>query len=238
MSRGVSKGGARPSGRGLKTRVKTAKGRKISSSRWLKRQLNDPYVTEAKKRGLRSRAAFKLLELDDRFHFLKPGSKVVDLGAAPGGWTQIAAERVSQGDSKGLVVAVDINEMEPVKGAEVIHHDFLDEQAPSLIRQALDGPADAVLSDMAAPATGHTATDHMRIMALCEVALDFARQVLAPGGSFVCKVLQGGTERQLLAEINRLFEKARHAKPPSSRSDSAEMYVVATGFKGDPGDGP
>ncbi|HEB79378.1 MAG TPA: RlmE family RNA methyltransferase [Rhodospirillales bacterium] len=220
-------------GRRLKTRVKTAKGRKISSTRWLKRQLNDPYVAEAGKRGLRSRAAFKLMELDARFHFLKPGARVVDLGAAPGGWTQVAAERVKAGDGEGRVIALDVSGMAPVKGARTLMRDFLDADVPDLIRQALEGPADVVLSDMAAPATGHAATDHLRIMALSEAAFDFARETLAGGGAFVCKVLQGGAEQRLLAKIKRLFKTVRHAKPPASRADSAEVYLVATGFKGE-----
>ena len=218
-------------GRNLTERVKTAKGRKLSSTRWLQRQLNDPYVAEAQTRGYRSRAAFKLIELDDRFRFLSPGKRVVDLGAAPGGWTQVAVERVLKGD-KGKVVGLDISEMEPVAGATILHGDFLDDDAPERLREVLDGPADIVLSDMAAPSTGHPSTDHLRIMALCEAALMFAEEVLAPGGAFVAKVLQGGTEHQLLADMKRSFDVVRHAKPPASRSDSAEMYVVALGFKG------
>lgn len=228
-----SKGGIRLSGRGVATRVKTAKKRKTSSTLWLKRQLNDPYVAEAGRRGYRSRAAFKLIELDDRFHFLKPRARVVDLGAAPGGWTQVAVERVKADQNHVLVAALDICEMEPVNGARIIHCDFLDDQAPTLIREALGGPADAVLCDMASPATGHTATDHLRIMGLCEAAFAFACEMLAADGTFVCKVLQGGTERELLANINRSFKNVRHAKPPASRSDSAEMYLVAMGFKGE-----
>lgn len=226
-----SRGGdrTRMSGRNLTTRVKTAKGRKISSTRWLQRQLNDPYVAEAKKRGYRSRAAFKLLELDQKFHFLGTGLRIVDLGAAPGGWTQVAQERVG---AKGRVVALDINEMEPVTGAEVFHCDFLDDAAPGLIKGALDGPADVVLSDMAAPITGHPKTDHLRLMGLLEVALDFAASVLVPGGVFVAKVFQGGSERDLLNLMKRDFATVRHAKPPSSRKESSETYVVAMGFRG------
>ena len=228
------KSGTRTSGRNLFTKVKTAKGRKLSSTMWLQRQLNDPYVTEAKKRGYASRAAFKLTELDDRFHFLKPGQRIVDLGAAPGGWTKVAVERIKPDEKtgKGQVVALDINEMEPVSGATVLHHDFLDEAAPDLLKDVLGGPADVVMSDMASPATGHAATDHMKIMALCEIALDFAYEVLAPGGTFLAKVLQGGTEHQLLADMKKRFRTVRHAKPPASRSDSAEIYVVAMGFRG------
>jgi len=240
-SRGGTGGGGSTRGgsggaRGLHTKVKTAKGRKLSSTRWLQRQLNDPYVAKAKQMGYPSRAAFKLIELDDRFHVLKPGGRIVDLGAAPGGWTRVAVERVKAGVTAkgGRVVALDINEMEPVAGAIVLHHDFLDAAAPDLIKKALDGPADVVLSDMAAPATGHTQTDHLKIMALAETALAFAYEVLAPGGSFIAKVLQGRTEKAMLAEMKRRFRSVRHAKPPASRTDSAEMYVVATGYRGEP----
>jgi 23S rRNA (uridine2552-2'-O)-methyltransferase len=209
--------------------VRLKKGRfKPSSARWLERQLADPYVAEARRRGYRSRAAFKLAELDDRFHFLKPGGRVVDLGAAPGGWTQVAVERTRG----GRVVALDVNLMDPLPGAVVLCQDFLDDDAPAVLRAALDGSADAVLSDMAAPTTGHAATDHLRIMALCEAALEFAAEVLAPGGTFVAKIFQGGTEAALLARMKKLFAAVRHAKPPASRGESAEMYVVATGFRG------
>jgi len=234
MTKKTGKIGPTTSGRGLFTKVKSAKGRKLSSTRWLQRQLNDPYVAEARKRGYASRAAFKLIELDDRFHFLKPGQRVVDLGAAPGGWTRVTVERIRPGKHDGgQVVALDINEMEPIGGATVLHHDFLDEDAPDLLKGILGGPADVVMSDMAAPATGHSATDHMKIMALCEVALEFAYEVLAPGGTFLAKVLQGGTEHQMLAGMKKHFKTVRHAKPPASRSDSAEMYVIAMGFRGD-----
>lgn len=230
---GVRSGGGGPSGRMLETRVKTARGRKNSSVRWLQRQLNDPYVAEARKRGLRSRAAFKLMELDDRFHLLKPGQKVVDLGAAPGGWTQVAVDRVKAGQSaNGSVVGLDILEWETVPGATCITLDFLDPDAPRVLKEALGGKADVVLSDMAAPTTGHPATDHLRIMALLEVAWDFAEEVLAPGGTFVCKVFQGGTENELLTRMKRLCTTVKHAKPPSSRKESAEFYVIAQGFRG------
>ena len=231
------KGPGRGKGSGARqprVRVKTARRRKASSTRWLERQLNDPYVAEAERLGYRSRAAFKLIELDDRFHFLAPGKRVVELGAAPGGWTQVAAERVAGGGG-GLVVAIDMAPMEPVAGATIIKRDFLDEGAPAEIADALGGAADVVLSDMAPPATGHAATDHLRIMALCETALAFAARVLAPGGAFVAKVLQGGTEDALLAEMKRAFKTVKHAKPPASRPESAEVYVVALGFRG--GDG-
>lgn len=215
--------------RGLHTRVKTAKGRRPSSTRWLQRQLNDPYVQEAKRQGYRSRAAFKLIELDDKFKFLKKGAKVIDLGAAPGGWTQVAMERI--GDN-GHVIGIDLQEMEAIPGADLIQGDFLDDDAPDRLKALLGGQADIVLSDMAAASTGHPQTDHLRIMALLEVAADFAADILAPGGTFVGKVLQGGTENELLAALKRDFKTVKHAKPPASRSDSAEIYVVATGFRG------
>lgn len=229
---------ARVGGRNLSTRVRTAKGRKTSSTRWLQRQLNDPYVAEAKRLGYRSRAAFKLIELDEQFHFLKPGARVVDLGAAPGGWSQVAVVRVNaggQGKGKtGRVVGMDLLAMEPLADATLIEHDFLDDAAPAILTEALGGPADIVLSDMAASATGHRATDHMRIMALLETALDFAYGVLAPGGAFVGKVLKGGTENELLNVMKQSFRTVRHAKPPASRDGSAETYVVALGFRGAP----
>ena len=228
--------GSRIGGRRLKTRLKTAKGRKLSSTRWLERQLNDPYVAEARRLGYPSRAAFKLIELDDLFHLLGPGLGVVDLGSAPGGWSRVAAERVKAGrQGGGRVVALDIVEMAPPPGVTTIRRDFLDENTPELLAKALGGPADLVLSDMSAPVTGHAGTDHLRIVALAEAALDFAEQVLAPGGAFVAKVYQGGTERELLARMKRLFERVHHAKPPASRPASAEVYVVAQGFKGSSG---
>lgn len=232
---GRSRSGA-PLGRGAGVKVKTAKRRKASSTRWLERQLNDPYVAEAKRLGLRSRAAFKLIQIDERFHLLGPGKRVVDLGAAPGGWTTVAAERIrpakDKAKAKGQLIAVDIGEMDPVPGAVVLRLDFLAADAPADIKEALDGPADVVLSDMAAPATGHRATDHLRVMALAEAAYAFAREVLAPGGAFVSKVLRGGTEKQLLDAIKREFREVKHFKPAASRADSAEIYVVATGFRG------
>ncbi len=216
----------------MAVRVKTARQRSPSSSAWLARQLNDPYVAEAKRLGYRSRAAFKLIELDDRFHFLKRGSRVVDLGAAPGGWSQIAAERISAASGKGRIVALDILAMEPVPGVTILHLDFLAPEAPSAIKAALSGPADVVLTDMAQPATGHAATDHVRIVALAEAAYDFAKEVLAPGGTFIAKVFQGGAEGELLTALKRDFASLRHAKPPASRAESAEVYVVAQGFRG------
>jgi 23S rRNA (uridine2552-2'-O)-methyltransferase len=222
--------GRRPDAtRAAAVRVKTAARRKPSSTEWLARQLNDPYVREAQRRGYRSRAAFKLMELDDRFHVLKPGARVVDLGAAPGGWAQVAAARIK---ATGRLVAVDVLEMAPIPGATVLQLDFLAPEAPAAIEAALAGPADVVLSDMAAPATGHGATDHVRIVALAEAAYEFARAVLAPGGSFVAKVYQGGAESSLLRRLKSDFASVRHAKPPASRAESAEVYVVAQGFRG------
>jgi len=215
-------------------KVKTARGRKYSSKLWLERQLNDPYVVEARRQGYRSRAAFKIIELNEKFHFLKSGARIVDLGAAPGGWCQIAAEIVLKGKHghKGKVVGLDIQEMEELGGVTLLHKDFTEDDAPDLLKEALGGQADVVLSDMAAHATGHTATDHLRIMGLCEMALDFALEVLSPGGLFLAKVLQGGTEDELLNTLKKNFKSVKHAKPPASRQDSAEMYVVAIGFKG------
>lgn len=216
-------------------RVKTARQRKPSSTAWLARQLNDPYVVEAKRLGYHSRAAFKLIELDDRFHFLKRGSRVVDLGAAPGGWSQVAAQRIGAAEGKGKIVAADILPFEPIPGVIVLQLDFLDPAAPDMIKGALDGAADVVLSDMAQPTTGHAATDHLRIVALAEAAYEFAKAVLAPGGTFIAKVFQGGAEGELLAALKRDFASLRHAKPPASRAESAEVYVVAQGFRGRPG---
>jgi 23S rRNA (uridine2552-2'-O)-methyltransferase len=216
-------------GRSTGVRVKTAARRTLSSTLWLQRQLNDPYVAEAKRLGYRSRAAFKLAQLDDRFHLLGLGKRIVDLGCAPGGWCQIAVDRVGK---KGRVVGIDYLAMDPVAGADILQLDFLDPGAPDRLKALLDGPADMVLSDMAAPTTGHAATDHLRVMALAETAYDFASSVLAPGGGFVAKVFQGGTERTLLDLLKRHFTTVRHAKPAASRQDSSEVYVVATGFLG------
>lgn len=233
----TGKGSSGSSGqpRGLHVRVKTAKKRTVSSARWLERQLNDPYVAKAKRLGYRSRAAFKLLEMDEKLRVLRPGAYVVDLGAAPGGWCQVASERVRSrpGDSapNGKVVGIDVTEVEPLPGAEVIQMDFLAEDAPERLKAMLGGPADVVMSDMAAPATGHKATDHLKIMYLCEIALDFAVEVLKPGGAFIAKVLQGGSEGQLMNTMRRHFAVVKHMKPPASRSDSSEMYVIATGFR-------
>jgi 23S rRNA (uridine2552-2'-O)-methyltransferase len=215
-----------------KVRVKSGKGRSLSSKLWLERQLNDPYVARAKREGFRGRAAFKLIEIDDKHHLLKPGTRVVDLGAAPGGWSQVAARRVGSAQGKGKVVAVDLLELAPIAGVGFIQRDFLDAGAGEEIKALLGGAADVVLSDMAANATGHRATDHLRIMALADAAADFAREVLAPGGAFLCKVLQGGTEASLLATLKRDFSQVKHVKPAASRSDSAELYLLATGFRG------
>ncbi len=219
--------------RDLTVRVKTARGRKPSSTKWLQRQLNDPYVAAAQREGYRSRAAYKLLEIDDKLHFLKPGRCVVDLGATPGGWSQVAAKRIRAEQGEGRLIAIDINDMDVVQGAKFLQCDFMDDEAPARIRELI-GPVgvDVVLSDMAAPATGHKQTDHLRIMALCEAALEFAREILSPNGVFIAKVLSGGTEHTLLADMKRDFKTVRHIKPKASRSDSAEMYVVASGFRG------
>ncbi|WP_395018655.1 RlmE family RNA methyltransferase [Dongia sp.] len=229
----MTRGGrsSNPSGRGLTERVKTANKRTASSTRWLHRQLNDPYVAEAKKQGFRSRAAFKLLQLDERFQFLKPGARVVDLGAAPGGWTQVAGEKVLK-SGRGKVIGIDILEMDPLPGAEILHLDFMSDEAPDKLKALLDGEADVVLSDMAASATGHQQTDHLKIMALAETAYAFAAEVLAPGGTFIAKVLQGGATGDLLKTLKRDFEEVRHVKPAASRKDSAEIYVVALSFRG------
>ena len=220
-------------GRRLKVRVKD-KRKTQSSRKWLERQLNDPYVARAKREGYRSRAAYKLLELDDKFKLLKPGQRVVDLGAAPGGWSQIAARKVGSAEGRGRVVGIDLLPIEALAGAEFIELDFLAPDAPERLIERLGGPADIVLSDMAANATGHKKTDHLRIVGLAEAAADFARSVLAPGGAFVSKVLQGGTEGALLADLKRDFATVRHVKPAASRADSAELYVLATGFRGRP----
>ena len=223
-----SRGGERE----LKTRVKTGRSRSLSSKLWLERQLNDPYVARAKREGFRSRAVYKLTEIDDRQHFLKPGGRVVDLGAAPGGWSQIAAKRVGATEGRGRVVAIDILDMDAVAGVEFLKLDFLDPAAPGILKEKLGGKADVVLSDMAANATGHRKTDHLRIMALVEAAGEFAAETLAPGGAFIAKVLQGGTEGELLASLKRNFASVKHIKPAASRSDSSELYVLATGFRG------
>ncbi len=212
----------------LHQRVKTARRRSSSSTRWLERQLNDPYVRRAKAENYRSRAAYKLLELDDRFRLLKGVKAVIDLGIAPGGWSQVVRRRVPQ----AKVVGIDLLPTEPIEGVEILQLDFMDDAAPDRLREALGGPADLVLSDMAANTVGHAQTDHLRTMGLVEAALDFAVQVLEPGGAFVAKVLAGGADNSLVAELKRHFTAVKHAKPPASRKDSSEWYVVAQGFKG------
>ena len=214
-----------------KVRVRGGKNRSVSSRQWLQRQLNDPYVARAKREGMRSRAAYKLMEIDDKARFLRKGARVVDLGAAPGGWSQIAAQRVGATE-QGRVIAIDILALEPVPGVDFIALDFLDRTAPDKLKDMIGGPADVVLSDMAANATGHARTDHLKIMALVEAAAEFAREVLAPGGTFLAKVLQGGTEAALLASLKRDYKTVKHVKPPASRTDSAELYLLATGLRG------
>ena len=213
--------------RELTQKVKNAKGKTVSQVRWLQRQLNDPFVQEAHRLGYRARSAFKLIQLDDRFHFLKPGQKIVDLGAAPGGWSQVALQRVKG----GKLVAFDLSPIDPLPGAIFFEGDFLDEDAPGRIKEALNGPADVVLSDMAPLTTGHSATDHLRIINLVEAAFLFATEILNPGGTFVAKVFQGGAEHNLLKEIKLSFAVVRHAKPPASRAESAETYLIASGFR-------
>ena len=225
-------GSGREGGRSLKTRVKTARKRSLSSTLWLERQLNDPFVARARLEGFRSRAAFKLIEIDDKHRLLKPGGRIVDLGAAPGGWAQVAAARVQSKEGRGRVIGVDLLEIEPLAGVEFQVMDFHDPDAPERLRVWLGGPADGVMSDMAANATGHRKTDHLRIIGLAELAADFACEVLAPGGFFLAKVFQGGSEGEVLSRLKRAFASVRHLKPKASRADSAEMYVLATGFRG------
>lgn len=231
--------GGNTSGRGmrdLRTRVKSAKGRKLSSTRWLERQLNDPYVARAQREGYRGRAAFKIMEIDDKYRFLLPGARVLDLGCAPGGWLQVAVPRVNALGEKtskkvGAVLGVDLQEVDPLPGARLMQLDFMEDDADTKVKEALGGPADVVMSDMAASSSGHKATDHLRIMALCEAAAYLAFDVLTPGGTFVAKVLAGGAEGDLQHELKRRFTKVAHFKPPSSRQDSSEKFVVATGFR-------
>jgi len=233
MAKSKSGGGQKRADAGLKTRVKTSRGRKLSSTLWLERQLNDPYVKRARAEGYRARAAYKLIEINEKYDLLKPGLLVVDLGCAPGGWLQVAAREARSTDAEPLVVGMDYLDVDHVPGTIVLKKDFTDPDAPEQLVAALRGrKADLVLSDMAAPTTGHKATDHLRIIALVELAAEFARQVLAPGGTFVAKVLKGGTEHELLAGLKRDFASTFHAKPPASRSDSAETYLIARGFRG------
>jgi 23S rRNA (uridine2552-2'-O)-methyltransferase len=215
-----------------RNRLRTARGRSVSSQHWLQRQIDDPYVRRAKGEGFRSRAAYKLIEIDDKYRLLKPGMTVIDLGAAPGGWSQVAASRVAAGKGGGQVVAIDLLEIEPIANVAFARLDFLDNAAPEKLKSMLGGKANVVLCDMAANATGHRKTDHLKVMALVEAAAEFAREVLAPGGAFLAKVIQGGTETELLASLKRDFATVKHVKPPASRADSAELYVLATGFRG------
>jgi 23S rRNA (uridine2552-2'-O)-methyltransferase len=236
----AKKPGKGTSGRGqrdLTVKVKTARGRKLSSTLWLQRQLNDPYVQRAKAEGYRGRAAFKILELDDKYRFLVPGARVVDLGCAPGGWCQVAVQRVNAlgekpGKAAGRVLGVDLQEVESIAGAEIHQLDFMEDGADDKVKAWLGGPADVVMSDMAASASGHKQTDHLRIVALCEAAADLAYDVLVPGGTFVAKVLAGGAEGSLQTVLKQRFDKVANVKPPASRSDSSEKFVVATGFRG------
>jgi 23S rRNA (uridine2552-2'-O)-methyltransferase len=223
----TKKGGDTPNPRGLAVMLRTTRGRSPAQQRWLNRQLNDPYVAAAQKQGFRSRAAFKLMELDDRFKLITKGSRVLDLGAAPGGWTQVALQR-----GAGKVVGVDLLAIDPIAGATLIKGDFEDPDMPARLTELMGGPADVVLSDMAPNTTGHAATDHIRIMGLAELALHFAAGLLSPGGSFVAKVFQGGSEKEMLIPMKKQFMTVKHAKPPASRKESSELYVVAQGFKG------
>lgn len=235
MSKGGTKGAGKGPGGGqrqLRTLLKHARRHSASSQRWLERQLNDPYVAAAKREGMRSRAAYKLKEIDDKHHILKSGQRVVDLGAAPGGWSQIAASKVKSLEGQGQVVAIDYLHVDPIPGVDFVQLDFTDPGAEDKLKSMLKGGgADVVLSDMAAPTVGHTKTDHLRIMALAESAAAFACDILSPGGAFVCKVFQGGTERDLLDILKRNFATVKHVKPPASRSNSAELYVLASGFR-------
>ena len=225
--------GSKPAGKSLKVRVKTGKGKTASQKIWLERQLNDPYVHEAKKLGYRSRAAFKLIEIDDKFKFLKSGGRIVDLGAAPGGWSQVAAKRVKAEEGKGKVVALDMHGMDPITAVTIFKKDFYDDDAPALLIGALGGDkADCVLSDMAAHATGHRQTDVINIIALAEAGYYFAKEVLKPGGMYLAKVLRGGTENEILKLLKKDFETVKHVKPMASRDDSAELFVLALGYRG------
>lgn len=219
MTRGMGPG---------RQRIKTAKGRSASSIKWIQRQLNDPYVRKAQAEGYRSRAAYKLIELDERFQFLRGAKRVIDLGIAPGGWTQVVRKLCPQ----ATIVGIDLLPTDPIDGATILEMDFMDEEAPARLAEALGGPADIVLSDMAANTVGHPQTDHLRTMALVEAGCLFASEVLRPGGTYIAKVLAGGADNSLVAELKRLFTTVKHAKPPASRKDSSEWYVIAQGFKG------
>jgi 23S rRNA (uridine2552-2'-O)-methyltransferase len=232
MSSSKAAGGSGRDG-GLKVRVKTARKRSLASTLWLERQLNDPYVAKARQDGYRSRAAYKLLEIDERYRLLKPGQRIVDLGSAPGGWAQVAATKVGATDGKGRVIGIDLLDMDPIPGVVFAQMDFNDADAPERLKAMLGSAADGVMSDMAANATGHRKTDHLRIVGLAELAVEFACEILAPGGFFLAKVLQGGAENVLLASLKRDFAVVKHVKPAASRADSAELYVLATGFRGE-----
>lgn len=216
----------------IRVKMKKKRGMKESSRRWLERHMNDPYVQRSKAEGYRSRAAYKLIEIDDRHHLLKPGQRVIDLGAAPGGWLQVAAARTGSTDADPHIVGIDYLEMDPVPGSAFLQMDFLDDAAPARLAEMLGGDPDIVLSDMAAPTTGHRRTDHIRTMHLCEVAADFAIAVLRPGGHFLAKTFQGGTEAELLTRLKKAFRTVHHVKPPASRDESAELYLLAKDFKG------
>jgi 23S rRNA (uridine2552-2'-O)-methyltransferase len=228
----IAGGSAREGGRGLKTRVKTARKRSLSSTLWLERQLNDPFVAQAKREGYRSRAAYKLIEIAQKHRLFRPGQRIVDLGAAPGGWSQVAAAETKSGEGRGRVIAIDLLDLAPIEGVDCMKLDFHDPNAPAQIRERLGGPADGILSDMAANTTGHRKTDHLRIVGLVELAAEFASEILAPEGFFLAKVLQGGAEGELLARLKREFALVRHVKPKASRADSAELYLLAMGFRG------
>lgn len=227
----TTKSGSGPGGRELKTRVKTARKRTLSSTLWLQRQLNDPYVVRAKHDGWRSRAAYKLLEIDEKYHLLQPGQRIVDLGAAPGGWAQVAAKKVKSFEGQGRVVGIDLLDIEPIAGVEFAVQDFLAPEAPELLKAMLGGEADGVISDMAGNTTGHKKTDHLRIVHLAELATEFAGEVLKPGGYFLCKLFQGGETGELVARLKRDYAVVRHIKPNASRADSSELYVLASGFR-------
>jgi 23S rRNA (uridine2552-2'-O)-methyltransferase len=228
----VKKPGKAAGGRQLKTRIKRKAGLKNSSRRWLERHLNDPYVHRSRAEGMRSRAAYKLIEIDERYHLLRPGQRVIDLGAAPGGWCQVAAARVGSSEETPLVVGIEYLEMDPVPGAVILQLDFLDEAAPARLLEVLGEAPDLVLSDMAAPTTGHRRTDHLRTMHLCEEAAAFALSVLKPGGHFLAKTFQGGTEGALLDQLKKSFRSVHHVKPPASRDESVELYLLARDFRG------
>ena len=227
----TTKSGGGPGGRELKTRVKTARKRTLSSTLWLQRQLNDPYVVRAKHDGWRSRAAYKLLEIDEKYHLLQPGQRIVDLGAAPGGWAQVAAKKVKSFEGQGRVVGIDLLDIEPIAGVDFAVQDFLAPEAPDMLKAMLGGEADGVISDMAGNTTGHKKTDHLRIVHLAELATDFAGEVLKPGGYFLCKLFQGGETGELVARLKRDYAVVRHIKPNASRADSSELYVLASGFR-------